>query len=158
MSYWSGRVGPCWWSYFEGQITQSDWNSFLHFSRQSYTIASAGDVILTVPFRATAPPLAMRRQLGSLIDETANTNPITHHAFATDSSLVLMVNTAINWLSTKPYRERTFIRPTDALRWLGGVNRRVRPDEVRRAIAAAVPASRLWPLLAPDVSRPGASL
>ena len=148
MSYWSGFHSGCWWSYFEGQITEMDWESFLAFSRRSYTKGRPGDVILTIPYRASAPSPLMRQELAKLIDVTRGGNPITHHAFATDSRLILAINTAINWLSRKPYQERTFGDPAEAIAWLAQCNPAIHPAELAKKILATIPAGSRWRLLA----------
>ncbi len=144
MSYWSGRAGPCWWSYFHGEITAADWQAFLAFSRESYTRGTRGEVITTLPFAVSAPSALMRKQLGALIDETAADNRIHYHAFATDSRVTYAINTAVNWLTRKPYEERTFHDPLEAFAWLRSVNADVVPEALASDIRQTVPASALW--------------
>lgn len=144
MSYWSGKSGALWWSYFNGTVSDDDWSAFLEFSRLSYTQASRGDVIMTVPYHTSTPTPLMRKNLGALISETAKDNPIARHAFVTDSKLTYAVNTAINWLSKKPYIERIFDEPMEALLWLNRYHTGVDPEAARRDIHSKVSAGKLW--------------
>lgn len=148
MSYFNGCYGACWWSYFEGEIDQKDWDRFVEFSRRSYTKGKPGDVILTIPFSTTPPSALQRRQVAELVEETRATNPIRHHAFATDSKVLLAINTAINWLSRKPYEERTFADPKEAAAWLASCNPGVDAVGLIKHIQANVPAAQRWPAIA----------
>ncbi len=152
MPYWSGRTGPCWWSYFSGRLTPADWNEFLAFSRCSYLEGCPGDVILTIPFDAAPPDASMRGALTQLIEQTREDNRITHHAFVTPSRRLFLINTAVNWVVTKPYMEKTFSDPVEALTWLERMNPSSSAHDMMSAISNSVPEDACWDALVPSSS------
>lgn len=152
MSYWSGHHGGCWWNYFHGKSSDEDWADIHAFARRAFTTARPGESLLTLVY-ASSPLNSLsstrRREIADLIKETRDERRIIHHAFATDSAAIFMMNMLVSKLSNKPWVERTFVDPGAAFAWLSRMNPRFAPTAVARAITAAVPKDARWSAIPP---------
>ncbi len=147
MPYYRGSVQECSWAYFTGELRASDWAQFVEDSSAVYREARPGRLLLTIPYSYGAPSAEQRRALGDVIRDNPGAANISHHAFVTDSSLLMAINSAITWLGNKPWLEKTFTDPQRGLAWLSKASRSLSPSLIAGDIARIVPAAQLWPKL-----------
>lgn len=147
MPYYHGSVQECSWAYFTGEVQASDWAAFIRDSRGIYAAARPGSLLLTIPYSYGSPNAEQRRALGDVIRDSPGARNISHHAFVTDSSVLMAINSAITWLGNKPWLERTFTDPQRGLAWLTQAARSLSPELIAVEIERVVPPSELWPKL-----------
>lgn len=147
MPYYHGSIRECSWAYFTGELRASDWTAFVQDSRAIYAAARPGSLLLTIPYSYGSPSAEQRRALGDVIRDSPGARNISYHAFVTDSSLLLAINSAITWLGNKPWVEKTFTDPQRALAWLTQAAQSLSPAVIARDIERTVPPGELWPKL-----------
>lgn len=147
MPYYRGSIQECSWAYFTGELRASDWAAFVKDSREIYREARPGTLLLTIPYAYGTPNADQRRALGDTIRDSPGARNVTHHAFVTDSTLLMAINSAITWLGNKPWLEKTFTDPQLALEWLTRAARSLSPALIASEIGRVVPPSELWPKL-----------
>lgn len=142
--YWEGLDGRVGWSYFGVKLTQDDWDRYV---AHHLALANSGATRLSLMTiaRAPNPPNAhMRRQISELIEEQSHIlDRVNANAMVLDSALARGALTAINWISPKPFHEKTFKHFADAAVWLAAVDPMADVAALRQAIEAAVPPEHL---------------
>jgi hypothetical protein len=153
MSFYLGQTGVCWWAFGTGSLNQTDWDSYLdHLGKMCVNPSLEPRLRITVSYRQSAPTAAQWRQLAKFVRpylETLEekTKLVTAHAFVTDSKLTAGTLAAVSWIlkQRKPYPERAFTNPREALVWLSGFSDALLPTEVWAHLRATVPSDLFWP-------------
>lgn len=144
--HWRGKSGPCWWSYFTGTISKDDWDQYLQMCRELVAgVMNERSVVLAMAYRSTSPTAPQRGALADLLKQyEAQFQRLEAFALVSDSAIVRGTVTAINWLTHKPFPEKVFGDPREALDWLHGVEPGVRPQKVIADMAHVISPDLLW--------------
>lgn len=144
MALWQGRVDALFWSVHHATVTADEWDAYLDALRGLLDIMSASKrgACLTLAYRVEAPNAARRKSLAAII-EGPRARWLTRHALYTDSMATRGVLTALDWIVKKPYEERAFGDPLEAIRWICESAPGVSATDLARTITDAVPASAL---------------
>lgn len=141
MPFVSGEVGPCKWSVIRGTPTTADLAGFVaHIGRLT---ARKGErvVVLDLAHDITLPTSIQRKIITDAVEALPDKQLVVAHALVTNSAAARGVLTAINWfVKNRPFDERVFSRPGDALSWLAEELPSVEPDVVLQSISDEAPA------------------
>jgi hypothetical protein len=140
--FWHGKASNCFWFYYSG--LDQDWSAAVEATANVFRDAAPGDLLMNVAWRAKPPSAKDRAALAAVINDNPLTSKIAAHAFVTDSKVVYGINLAVAWITKRPWREKAFYRPDDALQWLSDNAPRFDPFELRRDIVATVPELNHW--------------
>lgn len=143
--FFYGQSGNATW-YYHTQTTVH-WDDFIKVSAAGFANARPGDVTITIAFKVDPPNAPQRKKLSDLLNANPDVKKVAYHAFVTDSRLTASVNTAVNWISNKPWQEKTIVAPPAAFEWLARVSPNFDSKGVSADILARVPPEHLWPAL-----------
>jgi hypothetical protein len=147
MSIWVGDTNGCLWFYFNGELTQDDWDRYMdHLELHTRPEVEPIETTMIISYRSGSPTPPMRRRVAEFMRN--NKQLIAHlrgNAMVTESALSRSSLIALNWLFKKPFPERVFSRPIPALRWLSEISVLACGEEIWGEIARVVPGEVLWP-------------
>jgi hypothetical protein len=115
-----GIVDGVYWSHHDDKVSDEEWARYVDTTRAALEpLRGSGKrlSILTLAQRVEPPNAKQRRALADVIQSDLAQH-VVRHAFLSDSVMLRGVLTALDWLVTKPYAERTFSDPMLALDWL----------------------------------------
>lgn len=139
MAFYGGLNGECVWTYFSDGISTSDWAAHI---QQCETEVTFPRVRLTIAVNCPPPTASQRKALAQFFKENpVRLTELRASAFVVDSAVGRAALTAMGWLVPKPFPEKSFDDPREALRWLETFPAKFNPDNVLAAIALQVPAS-----------------
>lgn len=118
MSYWSGRVGRCFWSCIQGDITDADVAAFVGGIQRIGESALPELVVLDITHGINRPNAMHRKRITDAVQVLPNKERIRGHAVVADSSVARGVLTIVNWFVKPVFPERVFENPNAALAWL----------------------------------------
>lgn len=143
----TGQHGRCHFQVMRGASTDADWERYVdHLIDTLAPRLVPGDVVLDLWLDAGAPPAKARARFARRFLETPAVRHIRAHALVTTSVVHRGVLTAINWVIARPFEERVFARPDEAMAWLVDHDADLDVAGLRAAIAAAAPGvlARRW--------------
>lgn len=144
MGVWFRQRGLLFWSVHNGKISDSEWATYIAAVKDTFARYRAGDsgAGVTFAYEVVPPNAAQRKALAEVIIGPGS-QYLGRHAFYSESVVTRSVLTALDWLVKKPYEERIFGNPIEAVQWAsaGVVGGDV--DAVIDEIIEHVPASAL---------------
>ncbi|NUP09645.1 MAG: hypothetical protein HOW73_26665 [Polyangiaceae bacterium] len=140
MPYYAGEVGPCSWVVLFESLTEADVEAFAARIEALGNVRDPRYVVLDIAHGLGLPTPLQRKRITTAVESAiANKGTLAGHALATNSIAARGVLTAINWFVERPFEEKIFSNPADALTWLASLNPKVDPVEVLDHIGRAVP-------------------
>jgi hypothetical protein len=144
MALWHGQVGNCLWFYFSGKLTQETWREYIAVMREGIGREDA-IVALTVAYRSESPSASMRKELAVFMNSHANAiSALEASAFVTESALARGAMTAMQWISRRPFHEKTHGSIDAALAWLAGMAPGLDPGAVVDDMRRNIPGESYW--------------
>jgi hypothetical protein len=144
---WVGWKGPCWWSYFYGEVTDADAQQYIDEGvlKASKMCKVSGVLALTMVVKSNGPTRKHMELIGAAIKaEGGNETLPTAHAMYLTSYLARAALMVLNKIVYKAYPERIFSSPIDALKWLSIMDPRINPVEIVEDIKCSVPDFAIW--------------
>lgn len=147
MPIWLGRTGNLQWSVHHAAVAMNDWERYVDAVRQFLDDLHAEDkygAVITFAWQSPAPDAHRRKLLAAAIQGGEHAKRNRAHAFVTDSLMLRGVLTALDWLVAKPYEEKIFSAPTEAVEWIVRKTTDVSAHDLMREMRKAVPPEH-WP-------------
>jgi len=140
MTMATGQLGSCHFQVMYGTASGADWERFAdHLIDTVGPRLAPGDVVLDLWHDVGAPPAQARARFTRRFLEAPSARHVRAHALVTNSLLSRGALTAINWVIQRPFAERVFARPDEALPWLVEHAPDLDVARLRAAIEAAAP-------------------
>ena len=116
-----GTWQRCHWQCLVGAIDTAGWERYIEHMWSVHPRLERGDVILDLWHDTGRPSPKSREQFTSSFMQADGLDRVHGHAFVTNSALSRGVLTAVNWVVKRPFPEKLFASPDDAMPWLQGV-------------------------------------
>lgn len=136
---WFGREGDVFWAYVHGDFTDEAFAGYLAALQAAFAPTDRPSAMFTVAHSPRMPSASHRKALAELAESELGPR-LQRHAIVSNSAIAQGVVTALSWLSRKPYEEKIFRTPTDAIAWLRERHPHV-GEGLWSDISARVPAS-----------------
>lgn len=136
MTQKQGIDGNCVWSVMDGPIIQSEWDAYVANLRRAVKLGVGYcDTVFNIVGKKSIPNAAQRKQVADLFAEFADVIAMVKgHAVVTDSKLALGVMTALGWVVKKPFKEKVFSDPNQAMDWLESLSTQFQRHELIAAL------------------------
>jgi hypothetical protein len=132
-------VGDCAYSVVVGPFSEQEYRLYLDHLGAVVNNLHPGVVVLDCLFQIPRPTPLQRQAIGEVVNQARTPELVAGHAVVTSSAAGRGALTAINWVVRKPFPEKVFGKPGDALAWLHERNPRVSPEAVMQELHTRVP-------------------
>lgn len=145
-----GFLRPVSWTHFFGPTTDDDVDSYVdhHLDQARVAKAEGRKVVgLMLHYKASAPNAQQRHKIAKAIKESGELmgESLPLFAYVFDSGLTRGAVTAVSWLVKKPFAERIYRTPEEALQALESEWPGLDADALWRDIEAKVPEDKRFP-------------
>lgn len=120
-----GTYQRCHWQCLHGAFDAESWDRYIAHMWSVHPRLEAGDVILDLWFDCGRPSPKAREQFTSSFMKAGGLERVRGHAFVTNSALSRGVLTAVNWVVSRPFPEKLFATPHEAMPWLQTLDTRL---------------------------------
>jgi hypothetical protein len=134
----TGQIGRCHWQWLQGAIEGAGWRRYIDHMFTVGDKLQQGDVILDLWHDTGRPGAAERHLFADQFMKHPGVHLVRAHAFVTNSTVTRGMLTAINWMIERPFEEKVFARPDDAVGWLAGIDPRVDASALLESVRQAV--------------------
>ncbi len=118
-----GTFQRCHWqSLGNGVFDDEGWAAYVKRMWHVHSILERGDLILDLWYDCGRPSPKARNEFTTQFASAHALDRIHGHAFVTNSALSRGVLTAVNWVVKRPFDEKLFASPSDAMPWLSKLN------------------------------------
>jgi hypothetical protein len=109
----------CQWALVRGRLNEDTIASFVEHVKRVASGHRPGLLVLDMAHDISAPNPLQRKLITDAVNDGTGKDFIAAHAVVSNSAIARGVLTAVNWFVTsRPYAERVFSNPREALTWL----------------------------------------
>ena len=137
-SYWSGRVGRCYWSCVVGSVDEQTVDAFVRGIQRIGESHLSELVVLDLANSIDRPKPSDRQRITEAVHAIPNKERIRGHALVANSSVARGVLTIVNWFVKPQFPEKVSRMPELGLGWLKQQDSTLDPERVLEDIRQTV--------------------